>query len=62
MFVFEPLKLMLIILLSSMLPCIPLTLWFLRGTKLAWYEKLAFGFIAGTVLTPALLWLSLIHI
>ncbi|VVB58577.1 Uncharacterised protein [Candidatus Anstonella stagnisolia] len=56
MFVFEPLKLMLIILLSSMLPCIPLTLWFLRNSKLAWFEKLPFGFIAGTMLIPALLW------
>lgn len=58
MFVFEPLKLMLILLLSSMLPCVPLALWFLRDTKLAWYEKLPFGFISGTILVPLLLWLE----
>jgi len=58
MFVFEPLKLMLILLLSSMLPCIPLALWFLRNSKLAWFEKLPFGFVAGTILIPTLLWLE----
>ncbi|MBS3069126.1 hypothetical protein J4441_02045 [Candidatus Micrarchaeota archaeon] len=58
MFVFEPLKLMLIILFSSLVPGIPFVAWFLRKSALAWYEKLSFGFVAGIVLVPLLLLLE----
>lgn len=58
MFLFEPLKLMLVIFFSSLLPAIPLVAWFLRESKLAWHEKLSFGFVAGTILIPLLLWLE----